>query len=399
MVSFDFSRPSILRKMLLTFLAFGLGMGLIFPVFASIFVEFKPGMLSWFVIACIGAGIAMGLMTYWLLNIMLLKRIMRIGEVANAISKNDITHSSTLESNDFIGDMAKSFNQMAENLRQMVQRISSVSHELSRSAEEMKGITLETKQGVEQQRAETTQTCTLLDGMSDLINQMSQDSTAASEAAKSANDATQQGKRVVNYTVQSISDLAQEVETTAEIIQRLKEDSVMIGSVLEVIKEIAEQTNLLALNAAIEAARAGEHGRGFAVVADEVRTLASRTQDSAKQIEGMIVGLQSVAQQAYELMDQGRGKASASVTEANKAGEALEKISESVARIHEMNDQVARAANQEKSQSEKVLLNAEKINEIAEKVSNEAEESLETSEVVAKHAHQLEQLISQFKTR
>ncbi len=396
-MNWNFKQPSILRRMLLSFLGFGLVMGLVFPVFASIFVNFKEGMLSWFIAACIGAGLMMGVMSYWLLQVMLLKRLQRIGEVANAISQNDISHSCTLESHDFVGEMANSFNQMVSNLRLMVTKISQVSKQLNHVAHQLNQLTSETQEGIEKQKQETKNTCGGIAEMAILIEHMTKDTQAASSAAEAANHAAHHGQEVVNLSVTAISELANEVEQSAQVIQRLRTDSETIGSVLEVIKEIAEQTNLLALNAAIEAARAGEHGRGFAVVADEVRTLASRTQDSAKQIEGMIISLQNVSHEAYQMMRAGQEKASLTVKESIEAGEALEQITESVQQIDLMNSKVAQAANQEKHHSESILMKVNSISEISEGVSKQAENTRDSSKEMEHYAEQLNSLIQQFK--
>ncbi|WP_024852027.1 methyl-accepting chemotaxis protein [Hydrogenovibrio kuenenii] len=398
MVSFDFRQPSILRRMFLAFLAFGLGMGLIFPVFANLFVNWKPGMLLWFVLACIAAGVSIGVFNYWLLNVMLLNRLKRIGEVANAISNNDISQKCSLVSKDFIGDMALSFNSMAGNLRDMVMRIAQVSGELNRASDEMTSVTQETQAGVVRQQDSTQHASRAIEEMSNTMVEMSNNTQAASEAANEANIATEKGSTVVNSTVLSIKKLADEVEQTAVVIQRLKEDSENIGSVLDVIKDIAEQTNLLALNAAIEAARAGEHGRGFAVVADEVRVLASKTQESTKQIEGMIEKLQDVALEAVGVMNQGREQAHTSVNQANEAGEALKSIAEAVKTINQMNSQIATFAANQRTQSEVVGGNVHEINEIANTVSDGAAKTYESSALVGSYATQLSSLIGQFKT-
>ncbi|MBN2606383.1 MAG: methyl-accepting chemotaxis protein [Thiotrichales bacterium] len=398
MVSFDFKQPSILRRMFLVFLGFGLGMGVIFPIFAHLFVIWKPGMLWWFVVACIAAGVSIGVFNYWLLNVMLLNRLKRIGEVANAISNNDITHKCSLVSNDFIGDMAQSFNSMSGNLRDMVKRIAQVSGELNRASDEMTAVTKETQSGVVRQQEGTQQAAQVIAKMSDTVVEMSNNTQAASEAANEANIATEKGSSVVNSTVLSIKKLADEVEQTATVIQRLKEDSENIGSVLDVIKDIAEQTNLLALNAAIEAARAGEHGRGFAVVADEVRVLASKTQESTKQIEGMIEKLQDVALEAVGVMNQGREQAHNSVLQANEAGEALQSIAEAVKTIKQMNSQIATSAVSQRAQSDVVSDNVHQINDIAQTVADGAAKTSESSALVGNYATQLSSLIGQFKT-
>ncbi|WP_238320228.1 methyl-accepting chemotaxis protein [Hydrogenovibrio marinus] len=355
-------------------------------------------MLWWFVVACIAAGVSIGIFNYWLLNVMLLNRLKRIGEVANAISNNDITHKCSLISNDFIGDMAQSFNGMSSNLRDMVKRIAQVSGELNRASDEMAAVTRETQSGVVRQQEGTQQAAQVIAKMSATVVEMSNNTQAASEAANEANIATEKGSSVVNSTVLSIKKLADEVEETATVIQRLKEDSENIGSVLDVIKDIAEQTNLLALNAAIEAARAGEHGRGFAVVADEVRVLASKTQESTKQIEGMIEKLQYVALEAVGVMNQGREQAHNSVLQANEAGEALQSIAEAVKTINQMNSQIAIFAANQRTQSDVVSDNVHQINDIAQTVADGAAKTSESSTLVGNYATQLSSLIGQFKT-
>ncbi len=398
MVLLDYKKPSILRNMLLTFVGAGLAMGVVFPVFASIFVTYKPGMLLWFVIACILAGISIGFFNYWLLKKMLLTRLMRIGEVANAISKNDISHTCTMESHDFIGEMAQSFNRMGENLRFMVNRIAHMTEELKTASSGMLDVSQNTHQSVTTQKSRTEKITESINTMNANAIAMSESTLSASNAAKEAENATANGTEIVQSTIHTIHSLAEEVEKTAGVIQNLKQDTQNISTVLSVIKDISEQTNLLALNAAIEAARAGEHGRGFAVVADEVRGLAAKTQESAIQIESMVSQFQSVAGKAVKVMKNGQDKAYEGVDHANQAGEALLSIAQAVKTITEMNLQIEQAAQSQKSHNEVVLHNMQDIHEVGGNVTQGADHTAHACQNVSAHAEELHKLISQFKT-
>lgn len=397
MVSFDFQQPSILRKMFLTYLGFGLGMGSVFPFFALLFVKPEEGMLGWFILACLFAGLSIGVFNYWLLNKMLLERMKRIGEVANAISNRDITHECTLQSNDFVGEMAGSFNTMTLNLRTVVKHIDQVSTRLNNASESMTHATNSTQSSVQQQQRSSNEVAAAVASLAQTTCVMSDNTLAASNAAKQAEEATQSGTQVVRSTVQSIEHLASKVERTAGVIQQLNQDSANIGSVLDVIKDIAEQTNLLALNAAIEAARAGESGRGFAVVADEVRTLASKTQQSTKQIETMIARLQDISLTAVEVMNQGREQANETVLQANKAGEALTSIASYVSTINDMNSNIADAACEQRAQSESMNETIQSIINVAKTVSSESDKTALASLDISQLAEELNALIKQFR--
>ena len=398
MISYDFSKPSILRNMFLAFMAFGFVMGTSFPLFAHFFVEWKAGMLLWFILLCIAAGLSIGLFNFWLLNKMLLKRLQRIGDVANAISNNDITLTCKLESNDFIGDMANSFNLMAFNLRTMIERIAEVSNQLNRASNDMVCETQSTQSGVEQQKQDTQNVETAMHSMNQAVIEMSNHAKAALLSVDEANIATEKGAQVVNSTVNSIEELANQVASAANVIKQVEQDSEIIGNVLGVIKDIAEQTNLLALNAAIEAARAGEHGRGFAVVADEVRILASRTQASAKEIENTIVELQTSSRQAVDVMNSGSKKAGESVLQVNQAGDSLKAIELAVSNIGKMNTQISQASEHQQQQANNVNGNVEQISSVAENVSNGANRTYASCTQIDGLSKQLSGLIGLFKT-
>jgi methyl-accepting chemotaxis protein len=398
MITFDFSKPSILRNIFLAFMAFGFSMGVLFPIFANLFVEWKDGMLVWFVISCIIAGLSIGLLNFWLLNKMLLQRLKRIGEVANAISNNDVSQICSVESNDFIGDMAESFNLMSQNLRTMINRIADVSNELGSASAEMISETQTAQSGVVQQKQDTQNVALAMQSMNDTVLEMSQHTQAVLDSVNEANTATAKGTQVVNCAVSSIGELAEQVKNAAVVIKRLEQDSETIGNVLDVIKDIAEQTNLLALNAAIEAARAGEHGRGFAVVADEVRILASRTQDSAKEIELTIATLQTASIEAVEVMNSGSKKANESVEQASDAGRSLLAIESAVSHINKMNTQIATASGRQREQAETVNRDIEQISAVAENVASGAAKTYASSTQVGHLSAQLGKLIGQFKT-
>jgi len=399
MVSFDFSNPSILRNMFLAFMTFGFLMGVIFPIFANLFVEWKDGMLVWFILSCIIAGISIGLINFWLLNKMLLRRLQRIGEVANAISNNDVSHKCSLESNDFIGDMANSFNLMSQNLRNMIERIAHVSQQLSVASSDMVTVTQSTQSGVDQQKNDTDNVAKAVEIMNRAVEEMSNQAQGALNSVDEANRATEKGSLVVNQTVVSINALAQQVQEAADVIKRLEQDSDTIGGILDVIKDIAEQTNLLALNAAIEAARAGEHGRGFAVVADEVRILASKTQESTTKIESTIVQLQEAAREAVGVMTLGSSKATLSVKQVNEAGSSLKMIEGAVSNIHSLNTQIFYASDNQKKQAELVGNNVKQISNVASDVSRGAHQTFQSCTDVGDLSSQLSKLIGQFKTK
>ena len=258
-------------------------------------------------------------------------------------------------------------------------------------------VTHQTATNIDQQSRETDQVAAAMNEMSATVQEVANNASSAADAANQADKEAQAGLQVVHNAARTIDKLAKEVDNAATVIQGLEQDSKNIGSILDVIKEIADQTNLLALNAAIEAARAGEQGRGFAVVADEVRTLASRTQQSTIEIENMIAKLQTGARDAVSTMTQGRNSAQASVTEAQKAAAALEAITQAVSTINDMNTMIASASEEQSATAEEMNKNLSNIHALAENNASGAAQTTGASEELARLAVQLQEMVGQFK--
>ncbi|WP_372877346.1 methyl-accepting chemotaxis protein [Pseudomonas sp.] len=287
---------------------------------------------------------------------------------------------------------------MRERFHAMVQQVSSATGQLAAAAQQTSTVTLQTGAGVRRQQAEIGQVATAMHEMTTTVQEVAHSAAGAAQAAQQADQEAADGKRVVSQTGEVIDVLASEVEKAAVVIRQLEQDSDKIGGILEVIRSIAEQTNLLALNAAIEAARAGEQGRGFAVVADEVRTLASRTQQSTTEIQGMIEKLQSGSSSAMKVMEVSCTQARKGVEQVAQAGATLDCITRSVATINDMNAQIASAAEEQSSVAEEINRNIVSVSQVAEEASVGAQQTAATSEQLARLAEQLQGLVGQFRT-
>ena len=320
-----------------------------------------------------------------------------IGSATQDMSDGNLSTRLTLSGNDEMQKIAIDFNAMAEKFEALVQQIMSATSQLAAASEEVAVISQESSANLNNQRSETEQVATAMNEMSATVQEVARSAGDASGAAASADNEAKAGNSIVQQASKSIDELAHEVESAAKVIQQLASDSDSIGSVLDVIKGIAEQTNLLALNAAIEAARAGEQGRGFAVVADEVRTLAGRTQESTQEIETMIDKLQTGAKNAVSAMEAGQEKASVGVTQTKQAGEALAAITRAVTTISEMNIHIASSAEEQSATTEEMNKNIININQLADQTANSAQQSTAASAELSKLATELQNLISQFK--
>ena len=300
-------------------------------------------------------------------------------------------------SSDEIGQLVVSAGKLREDMGGIVERINQSVFKLSTSAEDMAHITEQSNKSMSQQQLETDQVAAAMNEMTATVHEVAQNAQLAANSANQASAEVNIGQGVVNDAINAISKLVQQVESAADVIQLLENDSVEIGSVLDVIRSIAEQTNLLALNAAIEAARAGEQGRGFAVVADEVRVLAQRTQSSTEEIQGMIEKLQSGAQNAVVSMNQSRSQADVTRDTAAKAGDVLNNITASVSNINDMNTLIASSAEEQNSVAEEINRSVTSISQVADVASQNAAHTAETSEDLRNVAEELKHVISGFK--
>lgn len=313
------------------------------------------------------------------------------------ISDNNDLTLRIEEGDDELGQMGANFNQMMSHLAATLNEVSSAATQLAAASEETSAVTDQARSGVMSQKSETDQVATAMNEMSASMHEVARNASQAAEAVASANAETSAGTRVVEQSVEAINGLAVEVQKASAVIEELATDSQNIGSVLDVIKDIAEQTNLLALNAAIEAARAGEQGRGFAVVADEVRTLAQRTQESTAQIQTTIESLQARASQAVSVMGEGQKIAERGVSQASEAGTSLAGISAAVTTIGDMTHQIASAAEEQSAVSEAINRSIVTISEATNEMSLGSEHVSKASYDIAQLATELQTSVSRFK--
>ncbi|MCF7203557.1 methyl-accepting chemotaxis protein [Pseudomonas sp. JM10B5a] len=317
---------------------------------------------------------------------------------AERVAAGDLTHSQASIRRDEVGQLQNAMHRMNESLRNLIGRIGGGVSQIAAAAEQLSAVTAQTSVGVQTQREETDQVATAMNEMAATVQEVARNAEQASQAALQADQQARQGDRVVRDAIGQIGSLSSEVEHSAQAIEALNEQSGRIGSVLEVIRAVAEQTNLLALNAAIEAARAGEQGRGFAVVADEVRALARRTHDSTEEIEGLIGSLQQVAGQAVAQMQTSRELTQRTVELANEAGTALGRITESVSTIEQMNQQIAAAAEQQSAVAENISESVTRVRDIGEQSACGSEQTASASAELARLGVELQELVRQFRT-
>ncbi|ANB54721.1 methyl-accepting chemotaxis protein [Aeromonas veronii] len=336
----------------------------------------------------------------WLLIRQIRNPVMTLLEQTRQVAAGNLTSQLDMKqfSHDELGKLAQGFNEMQSNLRMLVNEVSGSVVQLGAAAEEISAVAQQSANNMGAQQHELNQLATAMNEMQATVQEVARNTNDAASAATSASDTAAQGSETVNDSIGRIEKVATAIEETALVIRQLGDDSRNIGMVLEVIQGIAEQTNLLALNAAIEAARAGEQGRGFAVVADEVRTLAKRTQDSTSQINHIISELQQRANEAGVTMQQSQDMMSETVHTAREAGASIAEISSSVNSISHMNIQIATATEEQGAVSEELNRNVVNISNASEEVATGAKQMAQACNDLNLLATQLQEVVRKFRT-
>ena len=321
----------------------------------------------------------------------------KVNEMLNIVASGDLSMKLNEDGKDEFAQLSKNCNLLIDSLRNLIESIVNRSAQLAAAAEQTSAVTAQSTSAIEEQRNQVEQAASATTEMSSTSQSVLSSANDALGEIKHADDEAERVKGISARNRQTIELLASEVDSASQVINQLQQDSASIGGILDVIRGIAEQTNLLALNAAIEAARAGEQGRGFAVVADEVRTLASRTQESTSEIQTMIEALQTGAGKAVTVMDAGKSKATDCVNQSEEADQALEVITHAVHEAFDRSTQIATAAEEQSVVAHEISENLESIVTIAEQTTAGSQQTATSSSEVARLAEELQQSVQEFK--
>jgi methyl-accepting chemotaxis protein len=390
-------QPSVLRNVLFSFLGAGVLMASIFPFYAAFFVEWKPGMQGWFVFGCVIAGLVMGTVNYWVMNAVLVSKLKHISQVASAIANRDLSFTCAMESHDTLGEIIKSFNDMAAALRELIASTSHLSSEVRNDTGAISAQSGQIHDRVDQMNHRTSEIAAAISHLERAIADISARTLVAAECAGKAKNTALEGVGVAQESLAGMERIHDTVNNATTSVEKLGRSSQEVGAIVAVIKEIADQTNLLALNAAIEAARAGEQGRGFAVVADEVRKLAEKTTQATSEISQMIQNIQSETRHAIDAIGLGMAEASAGVGHAREAGSALETIAGSVNEVTTQVGEITSAAASQRDAADQVRASIEAIEQLNGETLNDAEIGVNLTSVLAGRANSLDEAVKSFK--
>ncbi|QZI72652.1 cache domain-containing protein [Pseudomonas protegens] len=314
-----------------------------------------------------------------------------------AAGEGDLTRRLAITSQDELGELAGSFNRFVDKIHGLVRQITEMTGQLTELVTQVSDQAQRSEQAMERQRHETDQVATAINEMSSAAQEVARSAQGAAVAAQQTDEEGQAAKRVVDGSIQQIHALVSDIRNSGTSLDSLQQDVASIVSVLDVIRSIAEQTNLLALNAAIEAARAGEAGRGFAVVADEVRALASRTQQSTQEIQGMIDRLQQGTRVAVDAMRRSSDAGDGTSVKANEAGASLDTMAQLIGTINSMNAQIASAAEEQTAVAEEINRSVHQIAVAVDSVADETQRGAQTSRSLADLGQRLGRLVGQFR--
>ncbi|WP_296130462.1 methyl-accepting chemotaxis protein [Pseudomonas sp. Ga0074129] len=338
-----------------------------------------------------------GVLAAWVITRQITRPLQDTLNAVQRIAEGDLTASVQVDRRDEMGQLLQGIQHMATTLRELIGGIRDGVGQIASAAEELSAVTEQTRAGANSQKSETDQVATAMHEMSATVQEVARNAEQASQAANEADGQARLGDQVVGEVIAQIERLAAEVSRSSEAMNGLQQESNKIGSVMDVIKAVAEQTNLLALNAAIEAARAGEAGRGFAVVADEVRGLAQRTQKSTEEIEALIAGLQNGTKQVAAAMRSSCSLTDSSVELTRKAGNSLGNITQAVSNIQSMNLQIAAAAEEQSAVAEEISRSILSVRDISEQTATASNETAASSAELARLGSQLQALVSRFR--
>lgn len=343
------------------------------------------------------AALLFGMLAAWVITRLIVSPLMDTLRNAEFVAAGDLSHDMIVTRKDELGQLQSSMQRMTVSLRELIGGIRDGVVQIASAAEQLSAVTEQTSAGVNSQKVETDQVATAMNEMTATVQEVARNAEEASEAAITASREARQGDEVVTQAMQQIGRLAEEVGHSTVAMNDLQSESDKIGTVLDVIKSVAQQTNLLALNAAIEAARAGEAGRGFAVVADEVRSLAQRTQTSTEEIEGLITGLHTGTQRVATILQNSRALTDSSVDLTRQAGTSLASITRSVASIESMNQQIAAAAEQQSAVAEEINRSVLNVRDISEQTSAASDETAASSVELARLGVHLQSMVGKFR--
>jgi methyl-accepting chemotaxis protein len=345
------------------------------------------------------AALAMmlGLMAAWLITRQIISPLRETLDAAKRIAQGDLSVDLDVQRRDEMGDLQHSIQDMTQSLRTLISGIRDGVAQIASAATQLSAVTEQTSAGVNNQKDETDQVATAMNEMTSTVLEVARNAEEASEAAQQADQQAREGDKVVSDAISQIERLATEVNNSTLAMGKLKLESDKIGGVLDVIKSVSQQTNLLALNAAIEAARAGEAGRGFAVVADEVRSLAQRTQESTEEIEVLIAALQNGTQQVVGTLDASRSLSDSSVELSRRAGSALEHITRTVSTIQNMNQQIATAGEEQTVVADQINRSVINVRDVSEQTAAASEETAASSVELARLGAQLQAMVGKFR--